>query len=1278
MKHLINRIAMVFLIMGLGGSAAFAQQQVKGTVLDAQGEPVIGAAVLVEGTTNGTVTDLDGTWTLSGVPSGAKLTVSSIGYVTKTIGVEEASSIVLEDDYMMLDDVVVVGYGVQKKSVVTASISSITEDNLKLQSNNRIDAVLQGMTSGVTVTQSSGAPDASSQVRIRGIGTIHNSEPLYIVDGLAISGGIDYLNPNDIERIEILKDAASAAVYGARGANGVVLVTTKKGTAGKTTVSYDFTYGVQNPWRKPSVLNATEYAVMMNEAAVNNGSELRYDDPYQYGVGTDWVDAIFNKNAPQQKHDLTISGGNDRIVYSVSGGYLSREGIVGGNYGRSNYDRFTVHESLGATLFDASDRRIYLNKMEISTSASYAHINSTGISTNSEFGSPLGSALGMSPIEPIYADAATEELYKQMYPAGYPYLIRDAEGRLFTVADGAVYNEQNNPLAMLSQPATKYNTDKFVANASATLQLIDGLKFKSSVGIDLAFWGNHGYSVPYFLSTKNFSYDTVTSSTTYTQDGDAVVTEKTNYGSSASQEMNRSLRWQVENVLTYDKTIGRHSFNILLGQSAIRNSSTNLGATAKGLMYAYDPWKISVNTTLGQQSDGDRNGWGSWNSIVYSLASYFARASYNFDERYMLEATVRRDASSNFGDNNKWGTFPSFSAGWNFKNENFAKNIPWLSIGKLRASWGVNGNDNIGAFTYAVYMNTGNNYVFGSGGSGSESINVGAKPSGLANPNVKWEETRQLDLGIDLGFWGNRLTFTADWYNKKTVGMLLSMPVPAYAGDSAPTGNLGDMVNRGFELELNHRNNIGDFNYHIGANATFNHNELTYLGDDASSLYCSSHKIGQLSRGVVGEPFPYFYGYNAIGIFQNVDEINAYVGPDGSLIQPNAVPGDVKFEDVNGDGKIDADNDRINIGKGIPDWVFGLNLGFEWKGIDFSMLLQGQYGVQTFNVTRRTDLYYINLPKSILNRWTGEGTTNSQPRFTYDGGANENYRTSNLWLEDASFIRARNVQLGYTFPVSLTSKIGIERLRIFAQAENLFTLTRYTGCDPEVTGGNSGYGTEAGIDRGVYPQARIFSGGINVTFGGRSKAAVAGAASATAMEALAAANAALSRAKAENENLRKQAENAKAEAAAAKKEAEAAKAAKAKSDEAVAEALRNLDECRKAAATVKVAGTDYACEIFFDLAKAEIDEEGNAKIAELAKFLKGNPSAKVNVAAYADKGTGTADINSELAAQRAAAVVAALENSGIAAGRISSESHGTDRDASASPESNRVAVCTVK
>ena len=1065
--------------MALSCANAFAQQ-VTGTVKDAAGEPVIGAAVVVEGTTNGTTVNLDGNFVLNAVPSDAVLVVSSIGYKTAHVPVGGGSlNIILEEDSTMLEETVVVGYGVQKKSVVTAAISSITSEDLKSQSQTRVDNLLQGMTSGVVVTTPSGAPDAAGQVRVRGVGSINGSDPLYIIDGFAVSGGIDYLNPNDIERIEVLKDAASGAVYGARAANGVILVTTKQGQKGKTKVNYDFSYGWQNPWRKPSVLNATEYAIMMNEGYINSGSAPVYDNPYEFGEGTDWVGLIFNNNAPVMKHDLNISGGSDKLTYSTSFGYLSREGTIGGNYGRSNYDRFTVRQTLNSVLFDNTADRSWLNKMTFNTNVSYAHINSTGISNNSEFGSPLGSALGMSPLLDVYATPEEEEAYKTMYPEGYAHIVRDATGRAYTVVDGNVYNEQTHPLASLSLPGTKYDTDKFIVNGAAEINIWDNLKFRSSVGIDLAFWGNHGYTKQYFLSSKSYNYNTVASETTYDKDGNATTTEKINYAESAQQEMNRALRWQVENVISYDKTFGKHSVAAVLGQTAIRSTSSNVGANARGLMYPYDEWKISVNNTTGQQADGNRNGWGSWNSIAYSLLSYFGRVSYNYDERYMAEATMRADASSNFGPSNKWGYFPSVSLGWNMKNEEFLKDVPWLSALKLRGSWGINGNDNIGSFRYAVYMSTGNNYTFGSGANGSETISIGAKPNGLANPNAKWEQSIQTDLGVDVGFLGNRVTFTADWYDKRTSGMLMSMQVPGYAGDSAPIGNVGTMSNSGVELDLSYRDNYGDFSWNISANATYTKNVLTELGDDATSLYGSSHKIGQLTRGIVGLPFPYFYGHKSDGIFQNAEEVAAHVNKEGNLLQPNAQPGDVRFLDVDGDGDID-DDDRTYIGKGTPDWSFGLNVGFEWKGIDFNMLLQGVVGNQAFNVTRRTDLYYINLPKTILNRWTGEGTSNSQPRFMFDS-PNNNYRSSDLWVEDASFLRARNVQLGYTLPQKWTQKVAVQRFRVYVQAENLFTLTKYSGCDPEVTGGN-GFSSDLGVDRGVYPQSRTFSVGVNLNF----------------------------------------------------------------------------------------------------------------------------------------------------------------------------------------------------
>ena len=1072
----MKKIASLILALGLSLVAMAQGVTFKGVVLDSANQPVIGAFVVEQGTTNGTMSDENGAFALT-TARGASVEVSCIGYVTQVIvnNGEQNLRIVLVDDAQMLEETVVIGYGVQKKSVVTASISSVTADDLKVQSQTRVDNMLQGMTSGVQVTQNSGAPGASSTVIVRGVGSINHASPLYIVDGMP-AGSIDYINPNDIERIDVLKDAASAAVYGARAADGVVLVTTKSGKEGRTVVNYDFSYGMQNPWRKPSVLNATEYAIMMNEGMLNAGSAPIYDDPYSLGKGTDWVDAIFDKNAPIIKHDLNVSGGTSRVNYSISGSYLSTKGTIGGRFDQSYYDRMTLRENVGVTLFDQSAERNWLNKLTFSNQISYAHIKSASISANSEYASPLGSALGMSPLDPIYADAAEEARYQSLYPAGYPYIIRNSEGVAYFIADGGTYNEQANPIAMLDRPHSYSSTDKIVAALNTELQLIDGLKFRNALSLDLSYVYQHGYTVPYFLTSKSYSYDTVTTSTVYDSKGNPSTVEKTNYGSSAWQNMYRYYSYQVENTLVYDKVFGKHSLNVVLGQSAYMSSSSSLGASAKGLIYPDDPWKISVNNTLGQANDGDRDGWGSWNSIPYSILSYFGRVTYNFDERILAQATVRRDASSHFGPNNKWGTFPSASIGWNLKNEEFLKYNPVISLAKIRASWGINGKDNLSDFLYAVYAQSGNNYIFGSGANATESVNIGVKASGLANPNAKWEQSIQTDFGAEIGLWGNRFTATVDYYIKDASGMLMEMQVPTYAGDSAPTGNVGTMRNSGVEIDLGYRGSAGDFNYGIKANASYNVNKLTKLADDSSYIITSSHKIGSLTRGEVGEVFPYFWGWKTDGVFQNWDEVNSYVNSEGGLIQPNAQPGDFRWKDINGDGVIN-DNDRTKLGKGIPDWTFGLTITMDWKGFDFSMLLQGQLGAQTLNVTRRTDLYYINLPKSILNRWTGEGSTNKYPRFAFDS-ANENYRVSDYWMEDASFLRARNIQLGYTLPSNITKKAFISRLRFYAQVENAFTLTKYTGCDPEVSGGFR----EVGVDRGVYPQNRTVTFGLNLTF----------------------------------------------------------------------------------------------------------------------------------------------------------------------------------------------------
>lgn len=1102
MKNFTLKIALFLALMGVGCGSLYAQQ-VRGTVKNTEGEPVIGATVMVDETNQGTITGVDGEYTIAvGDPAKAHLTVSYLGMTTVTEAVAGRSVIdfVLENEAEVVEDVVVIGYGTQKKSVVTAAISSISEDALEKSAPTRIDNALRGLSSGVAVQQVSGAPGASSQVRIRGIGSINDSQPLYIVDGMALSGGIDYLNPSDIERIEVLKDAASAAVYGARAANGVILVTTKKGKSGNAVITYDFSYGMQNVWRKPAVLNATEYATIMNEAAINAGKAPVYADPFSLGEGTDWVDAVLNKNAPVVQHQVQVSGASDKVNYMFSAGYYSQDGIVGGNYGVSNYDRLTLRANTQATLYDRTKVRDWLNKATVSVNVSYANIQSVGnVGESSEFGTVLGSAMAMSPLQSIYASEADIEEYKKIFiaqPDGselyvYPYMIRDDEGNVYSMVDGGVYNELHHPLASMELPATKYNTDKFVANAALDLQIFDGLTFRTSFGADLSFWGNHGYNQQFYRNQKSFNLDQVSEVVTwepvYADDGKTVIganevkTYKPQYATGAYQQMNRGLQWQIENTLTYDKQFGDHGVQLLLGQAAISQNSAQVGGSKSNLPEVNE-YMANINFATGTSADGWQSVYGYYHTTPYRLASYFARASYNYAEKYMLQATVRRDGSSRFGPNNKWGVFPSVSAGWNVKNEEFMQGVDLVSALKVRASWGKNGNDAIGDMRYTTTMVSGNNYPFGTGA--TEGIVIGNKPNGLSNPNIMWEESVQTDLGVDFGFWNNSLTLSFDYYQKETRGMLMEMQVPSYAGDSAPIGNVGNMINKGIEIDLGYRGSVGELNYSINGNISYNTNKLTHLGDESTYLTGDSHKIGTLTRGDLNMIFPYFWGWKTDGVFQNMDEVNAYTHTDAegnvTLIQPNATPGDFRWVDVNEDGIID-ENDRTMIGKGMPDWTFGMNLSLEWRGFDFSAFIQGQTGNDVFNVSRRTDLYYINLPKNVLNRWTGEGSTNSAPKYENES-KNENYRVSDYWLEDASFLRVRNVQLGYTLPQSLTKHLAVSRIRVYVSCDNLLTLTKYTGCDPEVTGGNSAFGTAYGIDRGVYPQARTLTFGANVTF----------------------------------------------------------------------------------------------------------------------------------------------------------------------------------------------------
>lgn len=1030
-------------------SSVYAQNvQVKGTVLSgSDNEPLPGVNVVVKGTAIGGITDLDGNFTLS-IPANAVLSFTYIGFKPQEVAVNGRSflKIILQEDSETLDEVIVVGYGVQKKSVVTASIAKVSADDLAATAPVRMDNALKGLASGVTVTSSSGQPGAAARIRVRGVGTINNSDPLYIVDGMPIEGGLDYLNPNDIASIEVLKDAASGAVYGARAANGVILVTTKTGKIGKTKVTYDFSYGWQSAWKKRDVLNASEYALMRNEGAINAGIAPLYTDPYSYGEGTDWQDAVFNDNAPVMNHQVSVSGAGDKVSYLFSAGYYTQDGIVGGNYGRSNYERLTLRSNTLYTLFDESKNRSWLNSLKVTSNLSYARIKSTGVETNSTWGSPLGSALSLSPILSVYleGDAAQEQL--DYYQNNENYVpMYGANGKLFTVP-GASFNEMTNPIASLSLPGSKGWSHKFVANFSAELQLWDNLRFRTSYGADLAFWGNDGYTPVYYL-----------------RDGDY-----RKFSTAYSEKQNGTV-WQLENVLMYDKTIDKHSFSVILGQSAKKSNGSSLWGSRNNINNYNRPY---IDASSGQAADGDRDASGAPFEVA-TLASLFARASYNYDERYMLQVTVRRDGSSRFGTNNHYAVFPSFSLGWNLTNEKFMQKRPdWLTSAKVRLSWGKNGNENIGNFRYTVLTASGNNAIFGSG----EQVINGVKAGGLANPDLKWEESEQLDFGVDLGFFNNALTFTADYYKKKTNGMLMTMNIPSYVGESKPIGNVGKMENSGVELEASYKFRIADWRFHIGGNATYLKNKLIEYGNESGWANMDSFQgAGTISRAENGRPFPFFFGYKTDGVFQNMAEVNAYMNADGDLIQPNAVPGDVRFVDIDGNGKI-TDDDRTDIGKGMPDWTFGWNLNMSWKNIDFSMMWQGTAGNDVFDATRRTDIAATNLPSWMLNRWTGEGTSNRIPRYVQ--GDNVNWQSSDLYVYDGSYLRLKNIQLGYTLPKAWTNKILISSLRFYVAAENLLTFTKYPGFDPEISSG----GTSLGIDYGVYPQAKTWTIGANLTF----------------------------------------------------------------------------------------------------------------------------------------------------------------------------------------------------
>ncbi|MFL5741274.1 MAG: SusC/RagA family TonB-linked outer membrane protein [Flavisolibacter sp.] len=1033
---LLSFVSLLFSICSFGQDLSVSGKVTNKTT----GEVLPGATVSVKGEATATQTDVNGLFRINVPRSGAVLLITYTGMLDQEIPVKPGSplySIQLDARSNSMNEVVVVGYGTQRKANITGSISSVKAKDLEDVPNGRIEQALQGRAAGVTVMQNSGQPGSSSTIRIRGITSFNNNEPLWVVDGVVVdAGGIGYLNQSDIESIEVLKDAASAAIYGTRAANGVILVTTKKGKSGKPVVTYNGYYGVSAPAKMLDLLNATQYAVLRNESSVAAGKGIVYPDVSSLGVGTDWQKAIFNNSAKRYLHEVSLSGGSDRSSFYFSAGFQNQEGIVATDI--SNYNKINLRLN--------SEHK--LSKIfTFGETLGYTHQKSSGLgNTNSEFGGPLSSAINLDPITPLVVTDIASQPNATIY--NNPNIIRDPNGHPYGISNW-VGQEMTNPIAYIQTRLGGYGwSDDIVGNAYLEANIVKGLKVRSTIGAKRAYWGNVGYTPLYFLSST-------------------VSTNKNSY----NKGENRSFNWNIENTITYDKRIGDHSFTILLGQGAyMENQGGTTGMTFYNLPIS-NYQDASFNFDVGLSN---RDGYAG-DFTEHKVSSLFTRLNYSYTDKYLFTGILRRDGSTKFGPDKKYGLFPSFSAGWNVNRENFWQSNKIVNSLKIRGGYGVVGNDNSGNFQYVSRIVGGFNYSLGNSGV----VTTGYAPETLDNPKLHWEQTASTDVGFDAQLFKD-FTLGFDWYNKKSTGILRQVQIPGYVGVSAlPWANVADMKNTGVELELGYHKTFGKFNLSLNANGSYLKNTVLKVASDTNFIGGGAgfQSMGTVTRIQTGHPFNSFFGYQTLGIFQNDQQIQNYKNKNGQMIQPNARPGDFIWADLNGDGTITSgDLDKTFLGSNIPKYTFGFTINLEYQNFDFMVFAQGVAGNKIFQGLRRLDILTSNYSTRALSRWTGEGTSNDFPRLT-DSDPNGNFSNmSSFYLEPGDYLRFKLVQLGYTLPRNVLSRIGVSRLRVYVTAENLFTLTKYTGYDPEVGGGIFG------IDKGQYPQARSVLGGVQLSF----------------------------------------------------------------------------------------------------------------------------------------------------------------------------------------------------
>ena len=987
---------LTFLIGMLLPLCVSAQQiNVQGTVKDAVGS-VPGASVIVKGTTNGTIADIDGKFSMK-VPAGAVLEVSCIGYVTVEVPAGNGQTpltIVLKEDTELLEEVVVVGYGTIKKSDLTGAVAAVNSDKIKDSPAANVGQALQGKVAGVQIIDS-GSPGSNVNIKVRGLGSINNCDPLVVIDGVPTDLGLNAINTEDIERIDVLKDASATAIYGSRGANGVVMVTTKRGKSGDGKISVNANFSLQTPTNVPQMLNAAQYAQLSNEMMANSGRNVNPDwaDPTSLGAGTNWLGELLG-TGKLQKYNVSYSGGNDKTNYYVSGGFLDQTGVVR-NVG---YRRFTFQSN--------SDTQVR-KWLKMSTNVTFS------TDTKSSGSYSIGDTMNALPV----------------------FAVKDADGE-WTGPEGNAewYGSVRNPIGTTEVNKSETKGYNILANISAEVTFTKWLKFKSTFGYDAKFWYTDSFTPKY--AWKPIQVEV----------------------SKRYRSNNKSFTNLWDNYFLFDHTFAKkHHLSMMAGTSAQWNSYDYMSGEKSGFLFD------SVN----QMDNGQEVEYINGSKSEWSLMSLMARVNYSYDDRYLITATIRRDGSSRFGRNNRWGTFPSVSVAWRPSKESWFPESEIVNDLKVRAGYGVTGSQaSVSNYGYLATYETGV-YSFGTAGTEQPSL----YSASLANPSIHWEEVAQSNIGIDLAMFNSRVQFSIDGYIKNTRDMLVKASIPITSGfeDTTTTyANAGKVRNQGVEMQLHTVNIAGELNWETDFSATYNTNKIIDL-NSAVPYYINQVNNSYLTMLQKGYPINVFYGYVTDGLFQNQSEV------DNHAFQPGAAPGDIRYRDLNNDGVIN-ENDRTVIGNPNPTWLFSMNNRVEWKGLELSVYLQGVAGNSIYNANNIENTGMaaaMNQTVAVLDRWTGEGTSNFMPRAVY-GDPNQNCRVSDRFIENGSYLRVKNIMLAYSFPSKMLQKINVHGLRLALICENVATISKYSGFDPEVS--------INGIDSSRYPIPRTYSLGLNLNF----------------------------------------------------------------------------------------------------------------------------------------------------------------------------------------------------